>query len=82
MDSSHAQVASEIRILLTFYGSKMTPVSEMRLQELFYVVFGLAHKGFTITPNVNYKCPRSVAAIALPVAAIALPQPPIYLKLT
>ena len=41
-----------------------------------------AHKGFTITPNVNYKCPRSVAAIALPVAAIALPQPPIYLKLT
>ena len=41
-----------------------------------------AHKGFTITPNVNYKCPRSVAAIALPVAAMALPQPPIYLKLT
>ena len=41
-----------------------------------------AHKGFTITQNVNYKCPRSVAAIALPVAAIALPQPPIYLKLT
>ena len=32
-----------------------------------------AHKGFTITPNVNYKCPRSVAAIALPVAAMALP---------
>ena len=41
-----------------------------------------AHKGFTITPNVNYKCPRSVAAIALPVAAMALPQPPIYLKPT
>ena len=41
-----------------------------------------AHKDFTITPNVNYKCPGSVAAIALPVAAIALPQPPIYLKLT
>ena len=42
----------------------------------------IAHKGFTITPNVNYKCPRSVAAIALPVAAMALPQPPIYLKPT
>ena len=41
-----------------------------------------AHKGFTITPNINYKCPRSVAAIALPVAAMALPQPPIYLKPT
>ena len=41
-----------------------------------------AHKYFTITPNVNYKCRGSVAAIALPVAAIALPQPPIYLKLT
>ena len=41
-----------------------------------------AHKDFTITPNVNYKCPGSVAAIALPVAAIALPQPPIYLRLT
>ena len=41
-----------------------------------------AHKGFTITPNVNYKCPRSVAAIALPVAAMALPQPPIYLRPT
>ena len=25
-----------------------------------------AHKYFTITPNVNYKCPGSVAAIALP----------------
>ena len=42
----------------------------------------IAHKDFTITPNVNYKCPGSVAAIALPVAAIALPQPPIYLRLT
>ena len=25
-----------------------------------------AHKDFTITPNVNYKCPGSVAAIAIP----------------
>ena len=41
-----------------------------------------AHKGFTITPNVNYKCLRSVAAFALPVAAMALPQPPIYLSFT
>ena len=43
-DSSYAQVASEIRILFTLYDSKMTPGSLMRLQNLFYVIFGLGGK--------------------------------------
>ena len=40
-DLSYAQVASEIIILFTLYHSKMTPGSQMMLQKLFYVIFGL-----------------------------------------
>ena len=43
-DSLYAQVASEIRILFTLYYSKMTPSSQMMLQNLFYVIFGLGGK--------------------------------------
>ena len=43
-DLSYAQVASEIIILFTFYYSKMTPGLQMRLQKLFYVIFGLGGK--------------------------------------
>ena len=43
-DSPYAQVASEIRISFTLYDSKLTPDSQMRLQKLFYVIFGLGGK--------------------------------------
>ena len=43
-DSLYAQVASEIRILFTLYYSKMTPSSQMMLQNLFCVIFGLGGK--------------------------------------
>ena len=43
-ESSYAQVVSDIRILFTLHDSKMTPGSLMRLQNLFYVIFGLGGK--------------------------------------
>ena len=45
-DSSYAQVASKIGILFTLHDSKMIPASQIRLQKLFYVNFGLG--GYSI----------------------------------
>ena len=70
-DSLYAQVASEVRILFTLYYSKMTPSSQMMLQNLFYVIFGLGGKRILTNIYISKNCLHQVAPF---ITCIDLPK--------